>query len=139
MRGSHEPLPDQTSRESSKLDDDNSSESDDDSELPRLQFSRVLRRIIIEDFYKSGFTVARMLKSMFSLAPPSVLWDDGRNYISSELRSICEQEATPKYRIPSRKNIENLVPAVHRRERLAEKSFEALELLAHRNPQQVFM
>ena len=54
--------------ESLKLDDNDPSESDNDSELPRLQYSRVLRCIIVEDFYKSGFTVARMLKSMFSLA-----------------------------------------------------------------------
>jgi hypothetical protein len=65
--GTHEPLPDQTTTASTKSDDDDSSESDDDTELPKLQYSRVLRRIIIEDFYKSGFTVARMLKSVFCL------------------------------------------------------------------------
>lgn len=59
----------------------------------------------------------------------------------AELLRVFEQDATkiPDFRRPKRSHINNLFPALKRRERLAGHSFAALHNFAAKNPDLVFL
>ena len=44
----------------------------------------------------------------------------------------------PKHRMPTYEHIQNIFPALRRRDRVAKRSFDSLEIIAKRNPKVVY-
>lgn len=57
----------------------------------------------------------------------------------SEAIALAAENNIPKFRVPSGKDVQNVFPALRRREHIGKSSFEGLAAIAAKNPDKVYL